>query len=141
MVADMLRKKAEAAGKVAALPGVRVTHNTPGLHQAGLAAKRMDGGVPSPALSPDIARAMAEKQAAQPQKVTPLPETPEQRFRRWLDLNSTVEKGEVIADPKAQKWWGMYPQSSEFKALSRRYAQMNTGTTAATVVPVRTATN
>jgi putative transposase len=141
MVADMLRKKAEAAGKVAALPGVRVTHNTPGLHQAGLAAKRMDGGVPSPALSPDIARAMAEKQAAQPQKVTPLPETPEQRFRRWMDLNSTVEKGEVIADPKAQKWWGMYPQSSEFKALNRRYAQMNTGTTAATVVPVRTATN
>ena len=92
-----------------------------------------------------MARGLAERRAAapQPEKVTPLPETPDQRFRRWLDLNATVEKGEVIADPKAQKWWGMYPQSSEFKALSKRHQaqQMNTGTTAATVVPVRTATN
>lgn len=141
MVADLLRKKAQAAGKVASHPGARVTHNTPGLHQAGMAAKRIDGGAEAPALPADIARAMAAKQT-QPEKVTPLPETPDQRFRRWLALNATVEKGEVIADPKAQKWWGMYPQSSEFKALSKRHqAQMNTGTTAATVVPVRTATN
>ena len=141
MVADLLRKKAQAAGKLATHPGARVTHNTPGLHQAGMAAKRIDGGAETPALPADIARAMAAKQT-QPEKVTPLPETPDQRFRRWLDLNATVEKGEVIADPKAQKWWGMYPQSSEFKALSKRHqAQMNTGTTAATVVPVRTATN
>ncbi|MDD3328894.1 MAG: DDE-type integrase/transposase/recombinase [Zoogloea sp.] len=144
MVADLLRKKASAAGKLATLPGTRVTHTTHGLHQAGLAAKRIDGGAEAPALPVDIARGLAERRAAaaQPEKVTPLPETPDQRFRRWLDLNATVEKGEVIADPKAQKWWGMYPQSSEFKALSKRHqAQMNTGTTAATVVPVRTATN
>lgn len=142
MVADLLRKKAQAAGKVAALPGTRVAYNTPGLHQAGLAAKRMDGGTPEPVLSPEIARAMEARKAPQPEKVTQLPETPDQRFRRWQDLNATVEKGEVIADPKAQKWWGMYPQSSEFKALNKRHqAQMNTGTTAATVVPVRTATN
>ncbi len=141
MVADLLRRKAQAAGKLATHPGARVTHNTPGLHQAGMAAKRIDGGAEAPALPADIARAMAAKQT-QPEKVTPLPETPDQRFRRWLALNETVEKGEVIADPKAQKWWGMYPQSSEFKALNKRHqAQMNTGTTAATVVPVRTATN
>ena len=141
MVADLLRKKAQAAGKLASHPGARVTHNTPGLHQAAMAAKRIDGGAEAPALPADIARAMAAKQT-QPEKVTPLPETPDQRFRRWLALNETVEKGEVIADPKAQKWWGMYPQSSEFKALNKRHqAQMNTGTTAATVVPVRTATN
>lgn len=142
MVTELLRKKAQAAGKLASHPGARVSHHTPGLHQAGLAAKRIDGGAEAPALPADIARAMAAKQAIQAEKITQLPETPEQRFRRWLDLNATVEKGEVIADPKAQKWWGMYPQSSEFKALNRRHqAQMNTGTTAATVVPVRTATN
>ncbi len=144
MVADLLRKKAQAAGKLAVHPGARVDHTTPGLHQASLAAKRIDGAAEAPALPTDIARGLAERKVAatQPEKVIPLPETPDQRFRRWLDLNSTVEKGEVIADPKAQKWWGMYPQSSEFKALSKRHqAQMNTGTTAATVVPVKTATN
>lgn len=143
MVADLLRTKAQAAGKLAAHPGVRVPHASPGLRQAGLAAQRIDNGAGAPTLPADIARAMVAKQAPQPQKVTPLPETPDQRFRRWLDLNATVEKGEVIADPKAQKWWGMYPQSSEFKALNKRHQaqQMNTGTTAATVVPVRTATN
>lgn len=143
MVADLLRKKAQAARKLATHPGARVTHTTPGLRQAEKAAKRIDGGAEAPALPAEIARAMeARKQAPQPEKVTALPETPEQRFRRWQDLNATVEKGDVIADPKAQKWWGMYPQSSEFKALNRRHqAQMNTGTTAATVVPVRAATN
>lgn len=144
MVANMLRKKAEAAGKLAALPSVAsLAHTSHGLTQAGHAAHRLDSGGVSPALPADIARAIAAKQAPiQPEtKVIQIPETPEQRFRRWQDLNATVEKGEVIADPKAQKWWGMYPQSSEFKALSRRQTQMNTGTTAATVVPVRTATN
>lgn len=75
------------------------------------------------------------------QKVVHIPETPELRFRKWLEINAIAERGEVIDEPKLQKWWGMYPQSSEFGALMRRHqaAGKNSGTTAATVVPVRTA--
>ncbi|MCC4116386.1 DDE-type integrase/transposase/recombinase [Aromatoleum toluclasticum] len=151
MVGELLRKKAAAAGKLAAMPSREtVAHQSEGLDQAARAAKRLDGGREAAPLSPETSRALAAKQAerampaaaaaVQP-RVIQIPETPELRFRKWLEINETAERGEVIDDAKLQKWWGLYQQSSEFGALMRRHkaALNNTGTTVAAVMPVRTA--
>lgn len=151
LVGELLRRKAAAAGKLAALPsrGTEV-HTSEGLTEASKAARRMDHGREAAPLAPETQRALEAKRAeresptpAPETKVVTIPETPELRFRKWLEINETAEKGEVIEDPKLQKWWGLYQQSSEFGALMRRRqaAGNNTGTTVAAVVPVRTANN
>lgn len=151
MVGELLRRKAAEAGKLATLPARGAqAHRSEGLQEAGRAARRIDHGREAAPLAPDLQRRLdarrAERDNPTPvpepeQKVVHIPETPELRFRKWLEINAIAERGEVIDEPKLQKWWGMYPQSSEFGALMRRHqaAGNNSGTTAATVVPVRTA--
>ena len=131
MVGELLRKKAAEAGKLATLPHRDTeAHTSEGLAEAGRAAHRMDRGRETAPLPPETQRALAARQAERdaPQpasvpeepKVVSIPETPELRFRKWLEINAIAEKGEVIEDPKLQKWWGMYQQSTEFAALMRR---------------------
>lgn len=142
----MLQGKAQAAGKLATLPVRAETHTSHGLEQAAIAHRRLAGELAPAPIPADLQAAMdrrAQPAAAAPApapqtNVVVIPETPELRFRKWLEVNATVERGEVIDEPKLQKWWGMYQQAPEFKTQMRRHqAQNETGAPAATVTPVQ----
>lgn|GEM_PF-338073 len=141
----LLRNKAQAAGKLTPLPARTEAHSSQGLEQAAIAGRRLAGELAPAPVPADLQAAMARRQAdaivipADPEpKVVQIPETPELRFRKWLELNARVERGDVIDEPKLQKWWGMYQQAPEFKTQMRRHeAQNKTGASAATAAPVQ----
>lgn len=142
----MLQDKAAAAGKLAVLPVRTEAHTSHGLEQAAIAGRRLAGEMTAAPLPADLQAALDRRQATQAgsapvasSNVIAIPETPELRFRKWLDLNARVERDEVIDDPKLQKWLVMYPQAPEFKSQMRRWqaAQKGTGEAAATATPVR----
>lgn len=65
----------------------------------------------------------------QPSPVTPLmptatviemPETAEQRFARWLDLDQLISSGGTPDNTEHLKWYGMYQKSKEFLSQKRR---------------------
>lgn len=140
----LMQGKAAAAGKLTTLPVRAEAHTSQGLEQAAIAGRRLAGELAPTPLPADLQAAMerraqaAEAPAPAPTpKVVHIPETPELRFRKWLEVNAIAERGEVIEDPKLQKWWGMYQQAPEFKTQMRRHAAQNqTGAPAASVTPV-----
>lgn len=130
----MLRQSAIDAGKLAVMPARGdVVHQSEGLSEAVKAADRMANGKSS-RLDPALQRALDERQAerqadqadqqskqTEPTNVRAIPETAEQRYWKWKGLEAQLDDGEAIADAKLLKWFGMYPQSSEFQAMKRRH--------------------
>ncbi|WP_423197418.1 DDE-type integrase/transposase/recombinase [Cupriavidus sp. H19C3] len=130
-IQSLLRKRAEASGKLVSLPAPTVAHGTTGL-AAAAAAKRALSGAPRAAEVPaDLQRLMDARKRAQseaaaqpaPNNVITRPETPQIRFRRWMDLNERVINGGSIDDPQLKRWHEKYQQSSEFSAMKKRHQE------------------
>ncbi|MFZ6748550.1 Mu transposase C-terminal domain-containing protein [Undibacterium sp. Ren11W] len=71
--------------------------------------------------------------------VTAMPESPQERFKRWVALDDYVSKGGVMDDPALTRWYGSYQQSNEFRMFEKRRIAMqeeslNEQSTVATVL-------
>lgn len=149
-----LNDKAAQAGKLVALPKPAAEHTTPALGAASQAADALDGKVAATPIPADLQRIVDKKAAgaavpngapkAEEKKaegVKKIPETAHLRFRRWLELDALLEQGGVIEDAQEVRWYGMYPQSNEFRAMKKRHeealqAQNATGSPAPTLLPI-----
>jgi transposase InsO family protein len=128
MADAVARQAARAAGKLVELPRPAVAHTTPALDAAALAHRGKRAPEPPP-LKPEAAALMAkiEERLTRPAQrtaaVQPLRtrETPQQRFRRCLDLEAALERGETLA-PDDLLWLGGYRESAEWRAMKRVHA-------------------
>lgn len=130
LVSSLLQKKAAEAGKLVALPTPSKVHTTAALNASGQAARVLDGHVAAGSIPEDLQRAMKARAAAAaateqtaPAKVSIIPETPQQRFRKWLELDSLLNDGGTIDDPKLIKWYGTYPQLPEYRPMYKRHLE------------------
>jgi transposase InsO family protein len=129
-----LKDAAAAAGNLVAFPPRSEIHTTPAL-DAGLEIAAMRRGE-APAAAPLSeaasrvhAQLLAELQDAAPaarraSNVRPLRdhETPQQRYRRWLDLHALLEAGEPIS-PEQAAFYGGFANSSEKRGLDGLYEE------------------
>lgn len=150
LVSSLLQKKATEAGKLVALPTPAKPHTTAALTASGHAARVLDGQVATGGIPADLQRAMDRRAAAAatpvqmaPAKVSIIPETPQQRFRKWLELDALLNDGGTIDDPKLIKWYGNYPQLPEYRPMYKRHLEaIKAASEAQTGATVRTlATN
>ncbi|CAJ0858468.1 DDE-type integrase/transposase/recombinase [Ralstonia mannitolilytica] len=123
LVESFLRSKAEAAGKLTAMPQPTVAYSTPAL-DAAAQAHRARSGAPKAGAVPADLQQILDKRQAQPKpeatNVHTMKETPQQRYRRWLDLDELVKNGGSIEDRQQQLFYGRYPDSSEYRAMKKR---------------------
>lgn len=116
----LLRREAEAAGRLVAFPKPKQAHSTPAI----AAALSVDAPRPEPQpvdaaqarLQAEIAAEMAGAPILAP-NVTVLPkvETPGSRYRRAVDLRARIEAGEAVP-PAEAVWLGGYETTAEFKS-------------------------
>ncbi|WP_223855139.1 DDE-type integrase/transposase/recombinase [Ralstonia solanacearum] len=141
LLQSALRAKAEAAGKLATLPQPTATYSTPAL-EASAQAHRVIAGQPAAATVPADLQRILDKRQAQPAQATnvhTMQETPQQRFRRWLELDALVSNGGSIEDREQQIFYGRYPNSPEYRAVKKRHqeAQPLAASTGDSVSPLR----
>ncbi|CCF96501.1 integrase [Ralstonia solanacearum K60] len=126
LIQSHLRAKAEAAGKLATLPQPAVAYSTPALDAAGHAHRSIAGKPVASAIPADLQQIL-DKRQAQPQpeqtNVHAMKETPQQRFRRWMDLEELVKNGGSIEDRQQQLFFGRYPDSPEYRAMKKRHQE------------------
>lgn len=126
LVESFLRSKAEAAGKLTVMPQPTVSYSTPALDAAAQAHRARSGTPKAGALPADLQRIL-DKRQAQPQpeatNVHTMKETPQQRYRRWLELDELVKNGGSIEDRQQQLFYGRYPDSSEYRGLKKRHQE------------------
>lgn len=149
MVSDILRDKAEAAGKLATLPRTATPYHTEALAASSIAAKTLDGVVGNTPI-PEELQAILQRRAAMAKEaeidttesnITVIPETPQLRFKKWLELDQLLQLGETIDDPTLTRWYGTYPQTGEHAGLMRRHeahAENEERNTGATVLRLNT---
>lgn len=120
---EILRDRAERAGKLARLPGRTAPHSSAGLAEATKAASRAAHGQGLPAgerISQAERAALDAELAAPPakrQKVVAL-DNPEVNFRRWSRLDAALTAGhQVSAEERA--WHTAYQGSDEWRAMKR----------------------
>lgn len=130
LVSSLLQKKAAEAGKLVALPGPIKQHTTAALEASGRAARVLDGHVPAGGIPAELQQTMKRRAAAAeaqepaaPAKVSMIPETPQLRFRKWLELDALLNDGGTINDPKLIKWYGNYPQLPEYQPMYKRHLE------------------
>lgn len=74
----------------------------------------------------------------EPTNVSVIPESPQLRFRKWLELDELLTLGGTIDDAKLTKWYGTYPQTAEHASMIKRHqeslAASNVPGTAGTVI-------
>lgn len=128
LVSSLLQAKAEAAGKLVTLPAPAAAHRTAALKAAGQAARTLDGAIAVTEVPQELKTIMNKRQAeretaAAPaaQKIAVIPETPQLRFRKWLELDELLANGGTIDDPKLTRWYGTYPQHPEHAAMYKRH--------------------
>lgn len=125
------------AGNLLAFPARAESHTTPAL-EAGLevAAMRRGDAPGARPLTPAEATILAELEAAQkaaPEAALQPPaptnvrrlrqqETPQQRYRRWLDLQERMEAGQAVTTEEAA-FYGGFAGSSEKRGLDGLYAE------------------
>lgn len=145
LVSSYLRSKAEAAGKLTALPAPSTQHHPAALVASSFAARALDGAAATTSVPEELQalmnRRQAERQApaaAETPKVGVIPETPQLRFRKWLELDQLLTMGGTIDDAKLTRWYGSYPQHPEHAVMKKRHqeslAASEPGNTGATVV-------
>lgn len=132
-----LKDAAATAGNLLAFPPRSEIHTTPAL-DAGLeiaALRRGEAPTAAPlseAAAKVHAQLLAEMEggpspapaARRPSNVRPLRdhETPQQRYRRWLDLHALLEAGEPIS-PDQAAFYGGFANSSEKRGLDGLYEE------------------
>lgn len=114
---EILHERAAAAGKLARLPQPTTPYETPMLSEAAIAARTGDAPTPKQPTPADMAAraALAEDMAKRQAAVTKLPETPRQRYARWMGVDAAIQAGQDVPE-KDRKWWGTYQQTPEFSA-------------------------
>jgi len=149
LVSSYLQEKAEAAGKLAALPAPAKSYTTESLKASGQAARMLDGVIPAAEIPADLqltmhkralatkAHAAAALEPAAPTKIAVIPETPQLRFRKWLDLDDLLKTGGLIEEPTLTRWYGTYPQTAEHASMMRRHKDATSGARSAAVTALR----
>lgn len=126
----VLRDNAEAAGKLATLPVKGHTYTTQMLNASGDAAKKLDGAAEKTQIPADLQmilnRQNSDKEQAPIQdeaasNITVIPETPQLRFKKWLELDQLLQQGELIDDATLTRWYRTYAQSNEHAGLMKRH--------------------
>ncbi|WP_404993553.1 DDE-type integrase/transposase/recombinase [Cupriavidus pauculus] len=147
-IQSLLRSRAEATGKLTTLPAPSVAHETSALAAAGAARRALTGrsaGTPVPA---DLQQILNKRKQVEPTpaeaspalNVHAIPETPQLRFRKWLELDQVVANGGAIDEPRLLRFYGTYPQTAEHASMKKRHLE---GTQAASsngtgmVAPIR----
>lgn len=148
LIEGALRQAAKTAGKLVELPRAARPHDTPQLAAARAAVTPMAPTPVDPAAMAEVERDLAAQRlaatvgrmtagveaqiagaqahvAGDPQaagNVAPLrpAATPQQRFRRALDLRAKAVRGEEISTDEAV-WLGSYQTSSEHRAMADLY--------------------
>ncbi len=149
LVDSLLRDKAEAAGKLVALPPVSISHTSTGLTAAGEAARVLDGVSVKTEVPAELQRLIDKRKteevspvkALQANNVSVIPETAEHRFRKWLELDQLLQDGGTIDDARLTRWYASYQLHPEFGPKKRRWDEGNEKrTTAATVLRLNNGT-
>lgn len=137
MVDAVLRQAAKDAGKLVELPKRRETHATPSLSAASETAIALDIAkgkrAPKPAEPSAAEKAMLAKLEAETAPAAPVQpranvqplrqhETPEQRFRRALEIEARIQNDEAVSTEEAM-WLGSYQSGSEYRAHKRLHEQ------------------
>lgn len=151
LVSSLLHKKAVEAGKLATLPGPTKRHTTPALEASGEAAKVLDGRVQPTEIPAELQRSIDKRASVLsaaspiiPAKVGIIPESPQLRFKKWIELDSLLNQGGTIDDPKLIKWYGAYPQLPEYGPMYKRHLEAikaASGTQTVSTVSAITANN
>jgi len=122
IVREVLEERAEAAGKLARLPGPSTTHLSGGLAQAAKAARGRDLPAGERISAEDRAALDAELAGAAPaqtsrRKVVAI-DDPEINFRRWDRLDRAIAAGHPVGD-EDRAWHAAYQGSDEWRAMKR----------------------
>lgn len=154
LVSSLLAKKAGDAGKLVAMPGPVKQYTTAALRASGEAARVLDGRVAPTEIPAELQMAMQRRALAAdaakaeappaPTKISIIPESPQLRFRKWLELDSLLNEGGTIDDPKLIKWYGAYPQLPEYGPMYKRHLEaikVASGTQTVATVSVMASTN
>ncbi|MDK3025547.1 transposase family protein [Cupriavidus taiwanensis] len=142
---SLLRTRAEAAGKLATLPNPTVAHETSALAAAGAAHRALSGRTTAAAVPADLQQILDARKRAEstPADVPPpatnvhaIPETPQLRFRKWLELDQVVANGGAIDDPRLIRWYGTYPQTPEHASMKKRHLEATQAASSNSAGPV-----
>jgi putative transposase len=124
------RQAAKRAGKLVEFPRRADAHSTPALEAATIALRGRRAPEPRPltadqeALMREVEADMAGAPAVPtPSNVAPLriTETPQQRFRRALEITASIEAGTEVETAQAL-WLGGYRETPEYRSLMAVYA-------------------
>lgn len=125
------QRAAELAGNLVAFPPRTEAHSTPALEAGAEVAAMRRGDAPNARpLSDAEAKIMAELEK-EPAAPAPLPpnvrrlrqqETPQQRYRRWLELHDRLTAGDPIT-PEEAAFYGGFAGSTEKKTLDPLYQE------------------
>lgn len=113
IVQDILRDRAEKAGKLALLPPRAESYITDALAEARRAARIKD--VPTTRELTPEEKALQEQIAAAPARVVQMPETPAQRYRRAARLERDISAGLPVSE-EDRRWLTGYQQTVEYKS-------------------------
>lgn len=147
-IQSLLRSRAEASGKLATLPAPTVAHETSALAAAGAAHRALSGRTANTPVPADLQQILDKRKQVEstPAEASPapnvhaIPETPQLRFRKWLDLDQVVANGGAIDDPRLIRWYGTYPQTPEHASMKKRHleaSQAASSNGAGMVAPIR----
>jgi hypothetical protein len=130
LVSSYLQQKAEKAGKLVAMPMSAQPHRTAALTAAADAARTLDGIVSATEVPSELQALMDKRQAeraapavAAVEKIAVIPESPQLRFRKWLELDELLKTGGTIDDPTLTRWYGSYPQTAEHASMYKRHQE------------------
>lgn len=105
---------APATNVVALAP--RPVHSSPGIDSV-VAAQAPDLDAERVRAEAERAQALVERATAAPATVTPLRDTPQERYARWMQLQARVERGEALTTADERNWFDGYAQGSEWAAM------------------------
>jgi hypothetical protein len=116
IVREILEHRAEEAGKLTRLPQTTIPHETEALRQASLAAQAQDGPEPTATDQAQAMRDHAAKEMAKPAVVHKMPQTPHQRYRRWVKLDELARGGGELS-VEERRWWESYQTGNEYRSM------------------------
>lgn len=130
-IQSLLRSRAEAAGKLTTLPNPTVAHETAALAAAGAAYRALNGRTANTPVPADLQQILDKRKRVEstPAEASPatnvhaIPETPQLRFRKWLELDQIVANGGEIDDTRLLRFYATYPQSAEHAAMKKRHLE------------------
>ncbi len=115
LVSDILAKAAEKAGKLVRLPQAAAPYTTPALEGAALAVKADLPAAPAPRRAAEEAARTALIADFQAERAERRPPTAEEKYDRWLALETRAQAGETLAGEDEQ-FHRLFRQSRDWSA-------------------------